>query len=87
MSTNEVAQNGWTSVPLDPSKLFGGEPFKNAPGPILAADIKFPDDDPIVAKVRSYAKEKLPIETFNHSMRVFYFCMEARTIQFNVLCN
>ncbi|UKZ78172.1 hypothetical protein TrVFT333_005907 [Trichoderma virens FT-333] len=73
MSANQIELNGWTSVPLDPSKLFAGEPFKNVPGPILVADIKFPNDDPIVAKVQSYAKEKLPIQTFNHSMRVFYF--------------
>lgn len=80
MAANQIEQNGWTSVPLDPSKLFGGEPFKNAPGPILVADIKFPNDDPIVVKVQSYAKDRLPIQTFNHSMRVFYFGMDARTI-------
>lgn len=75
MSKNEIQQNGWTSVPLDPSILFGGEPFKNRPGPLLVADIKFPNDDPIVVKVQSYAQERLPIQTFNHSMRVFYFGM------------
>ncbi|KAL7808381.1 hypothetical protein V8C26DRAFT_296612 [Trichoderma gracile] len=73
MLSDEIKQNGWTSVPLDPSKLFGGEPFKNRPEPLLVSDIKFPDDDPIVAKIQSYAKERLPIQTFNHSMRVFYF--------------
>lgn len=73
MSATQIQQNGWTSVPLDPSKLFNGEPYKNVPGPLLVADIKFPSDDPIVTKVQSYAKDKLPIETFNHSMRVFYF--------------
>jgi cyanamide hydratase len=78
MSATQIQQNGWTSVPLDPSKLFNGEPYKNVPGPLLVADIKFPNDDPIVAKVQSYAKEKLPIETFNHSMRVFYFGMKAQ---------
>ncbi|RFU77399.1 cyanamide hydratase [Trichoderma arundinaceum] len=82
MSANEIAQNGWTSMPLDPSKLFGGKPFKNAPGPILVADINFPDDNPIVAKVQSYAKEKLPIQTFNHSMRVFYFASAIIQQQF-----
>ncbi|TFB01526.1 Cyanamide hydratase [Trichoderma ghanense] len=73
MPADEIKQNGWTSVPLDPSKLFGSQPFQNRPGPLLVADIKFPDDDPIVVKVKSYAKERLPIQTFNHSMRVFYF--------------
>lgn len=73
MSAKDIAQNGWTALPLDPSKLFGGKPFRNAPGPLLVSDIKFPEDDPIVAKVRSYAKEKLPVQTYNHSMRVFYY--------------
>ncbi|EHK20951.1 uncharacterized protein TRIVIDRAFT_59405 [Trichoderma virens Gv29-8] len=82
MSANQIELNGWTSVPLDPSKLFAGEPFKNVPGPILVADIKFPNDDPIVAKVQSYAKEKLPIQTFNHSMRVFYFASAIVKQQF-----
>lgn len=77
MSTDEIAQNGWTALPLDPSKLFGGKPFRNAPGQLLVSDIKFPEDDSIVAKVQSYAKEKLPIQTYNHSMRVFYYGMEA----------
>ncbi|KAL7928936.1 cyanamide hydratase [Trichoderma chlorosporum] len=82
MSANEIELNGWTSVPLDPSKLFGGAPFKNAPGSILVADIKFPNDDPIVAKVQGYAKEKLSIETFNHSMRVFYYASAIVKQQF-----
>ncbi|EHK50976.1 uncharacterized protein TrAtP1_009984 [Trichoderma atroviride] len=82
MSTNEIAQNGWTALPLDPSKLFGGKPFRNAPGQLLVSDIKFPEDDPIVAKVQSYAKEKLPIQTYNHSMRVFYYATAIVRQQF-----
>ncbi|KAM0449177.1 hypothetical protein ACHAPV_007943 [Trichoderma viride] len=82
MSTNEIAQNGWTALPLDPSKLFGGKPFRNAPGQLLVSDIKFPEDDPIVAKVQTYAKEKLPIQTYNHSMRVFYYATAIVRQQF-----
>lgn len=68
----DIAQNGWSSLPLDPSQLWGGKPFRNVPGPILVDDIKFPED-PIAIEVQKYAKEMLPIQTFNHSMRVFYF--------------
>ncbi|KAH8817024.1 hypothetical protein F5884DRAFT_818877 [Xylogone sp. PMI_703] len=78
----EITQNGWTDVPVDPSKLFDGKPFRNAPGPILVSDIKFPSEDPIVNKVQHYVKEKLPIQTFNHSMRVFYFASAIITQQF-----
>ncbi|KAL7953029.1 hypothetical protein V8C34DRAFT_318543 [Trichoderma compactum] len=70
--TLEVAQNGWSSFPLDPSQLWGGKPFKNIPGPILVDDAKFPKDL-ITIEVQKYAKAMLPIQTFNHSMRVFYF--------------
>ncbi|KAL7935356.1 hypothetical protein V8C35DRAFT_333871 [Trichoderma chlorosporum] len=70
--TAEIAQNGWTSLPLDPSLLWNGNPFQNVPGPILVDDIPFPKD-PIVLSIQQYAKEKLPIQTFNHCMRVFYF--------------
>ena len=73
MSTIEIAQNGWTYVPLNPSNLFGGKAFKNIPEPLFISDMKFPSEDLIVAKVQSYAREKLPAQTFNHSMRVFYF--------------
>ncbi|KAH6604054.1 hypothetical protein Trco_007500 [Trichoderma cornu-damae] len=49
---------------------------------MLVADINFPDDDPIVSKVQSYAKERLPIQTFNHRMRVFYLASAIVKQQF-----
>jgi len=68
-----VALHGWTAVPVDAKAILQGKPYLHNPGPILVKDIKFPSDDPIVAKVHDYAKEKLPPPTFNHSMRVFYW--------------
>lgn len=73
MPSNEVLLNGWTAVPVDAGQLFKGNTYKNAPTPIKIDDIKFPSDDPIVVKVQGYAKEKLPAETYNHSMRVYYY--------------
>ena len=70
-----VALHGWTAVPVDAKAILQGKPYLHKPGPVLVKDIKFPSDDPIVAKVHDYAKEKLPLPTFNHSMRVFYWCM------------
>jgi len=73
-STNDtVALHGWTAVPVDAKAILQGKPYLHKPGPILVKDITFPSDDPIVAKVHDYAKEKLPLPTFNHSMRVFYW--------------
>ncbi|KAL6792117.1 hypothetical protein J3E68DRAFT_442782 [Trichoderma sp. SZMC 28012] len=79
--TIDIAQNGWSSLPLDPSQLWGGKPFRKIPGPILVDDIKFPED-PIAIEVQKYAKEMLPIQTFNHSMRVFYFASAIVMQQF-----
>jgi cyanamide hydratase len=73
-STNSVAVHGWNAVPVDAKAIFIGKPYLNQPKPLLVNDIKFPSDDPIAVKVRAYALEKLPSKTFNHSMRVFYFC-------------
>ena len=73
MAPGEIAQNGWHAVPLDPSTIFKGKPYINKPGPLLVADMRFPDEDPVVAKVRDYAREKLPQKTFEHSMRVYYY--------------
>jgi cyanamide hydratase len=73
MASNEVLANGWTAVPIDGRQLFNGNTYKHQPTPLKMASIKFPSDDPIVVKVQEYAKEKLPLETFNHSMRVYYY--------------
>ncbi|POR31509.1 Cyanamide hydratase [Tolypocladium paradoxum] len=73
MAPGETAQNGWHAVPLDPSRIFNGKPYVNKPGPLLVSDIKFPSEDPVVATVRDFARDKLPRQTFHHSMRVYYY--------------
>ncbi|PHH90126.1 hypothetical protein CDD83_4443 [Cordyceps sp. RAO-2017] len=78
----EVGQNGWHAVPVDPGKMFGEKPYLNKPAPMLVADIKFPHDAPVVANVYAYTKEKLPRQTFNHSMRVYYFATAIARQQF-----
>lgn len=73
MAINEVAQNGWTAVPVDAGKIFKNGPFINRPESLLASEIVFPSADPVVAEVQDYAKKHLQRQTFHHSMRVFYF--------------
>jgi cyanamide hydratase len=75
MSTTRdpIAEHGWTAVPVDPDAIFKGKPYLHKPSPFLVKDIHFPSDDPIVAKAQAYAEEHLPRQTYNHSMRVFYF--------------
>lgn len=70
-----VAEHGWTAVPLDPEAIFKCKPYLYEPAPILVKDIDFPSDDPIVTRAQQYAKQHLPQQTYNHSMRVFYWGM------------
>ncbi|KAK3323974.1 hypothetical protein B0T19DRAFT_218908 [Cercophora scortea] len=83
-STNQdtVALHGWTAVPRDADALLQGKPYLHEPTPLLVRDMKFPSDDPIVAQVQQYAKEKLPSQTYNHSMRVYYYATAILTQQF-----
>ena len=77
-SEEDIAKNGWTAVPVDPKIVLGGKPYIHEPEPLLVKDIAFPWEDPVVAKVHAYAKERLPTQTFNHCMRVFYFGERSR---------
>ncbi|WYZ42541.1 hypothetical protein EsH8_VI_000240 [Colletotrichum jinshuiense] len=70
---DEIALNGWTAVPVDAARILNGKPYIHVPERLLVDDISFPSDDHIVSNVQQYAKDKLPEQTFNHSMRVFYF--------------
>ncbi|KAK4173630.1 hypothetical protein QBC36DRAFT_245037 [Triangularia setosa] len=69
-----IALQGFTPLPVDANTIFQGKPYLHPPSPIAVSGIPFPSvTDPLVAKVQVYAKEKLPIQTYNHSMRVFYW--------------
>lgn len=68
-----LAIHGWTAVYRDPKVLLSGKTCINEPSSLLASDIYFPAEDDLVVKVQAYAKEKLPLPTYHHSMRVFYF--------------
>ncbi|KAF2201262.1 cyanamide hydratase [Delitschia confertaspora ATCC 74209] len=73
MSSNDrtISTDGWTAVPRAQSKILS-HVDKNAPAKFIVDDIKLPDSE-VVKKTYEYAKEHLPEETFNHSMRVFYY--------------
>lgn len=72
-----VVEHGWTAVPLDADAIFQGKPYLHEPTPVLVKDMHFPSDDPLVARIQQYAKEQLPLQTYNHSMRVFYWGMHT----------
>lgn len=71
-SNDTVALHGWTAVPRDAKVILAGKPYIHKPESLLVKDIPFPSDDHIVAKVQEHALEKLSLQTYNHSMRVYY---------------
>jgi cyanamide hydratase len=77
MCHEDTTVNGWTSMPASAGAIFGDQPFINKPKALPLSDIKFPFGDPTVAKALEYAREKLHPETFNHSMRVYFYGMLA----------
>ncbi|KAJ5794946.1 hypothetical protein N7457_001545 [Penicillium paradoxum] len=82
MCQQEIAANGWTSTPANAGTIFGDQPFINEPEFLDLNDIQFPFDDPTVAKTLKYAKGTLHHETFNHSMRVYFYGMSITKQQF-----
>lgn len=76
MFQEEVGANGWTCTPADAQAIFGQHSYINEPAALSLDDIKFPAEDPIVAKSVDYVKARLHSETFNHSMRVYYYGKE-----------
>ncbi|RKK44913.1 hypothetical protein BFJ69_g18287, partial [Fusarium oxysporum] len=47
MITKELAQNGWTAVPVDAGKIFQNGPYTNEPDYVDVNSIEFPSNDPI----------------------------------------
>ncbi|KIH89821.1 cyanamide hydratase [Sporothrix brasiliensis 5110] len=78
----EVTQHGWTSIARDPQVVLSGKSNLHEPSSLLVKDISFPSDDALVAQVQTYAKSKLAPQTYNHSMRVYYFASAILQQQF-----
>ncbi|KAI9698840.1 MAG: hypothetical protein M1820_007347 [Bogoriella megaspora] len=75
MSSNPTKDYGWEAQPRSFSKLLTSRSDKKPSTPlppIKVADIKLPDT-PLAKEVTSYARRELREETFNHSMRVYYY--------------
>ncbi|KUI68580.1 Cyanamide hydratase [Cytospora mali] len=79
---DNLALQGWTAVVRDPKVLLSGKSYINNPTHLLVKDIPFPSEDELVVKVQEYAKDKLTLPTYNHSMRVFYFASAILEQQF-----
>jgi hypothetical protein len=70
-SAGTIKKFGWTAVPHAQSELLKDvSPWD--PANYTVADIKVPDSE-VAKKAVQYAKKHLPEQTFNHSMRVYYY--------------
>ncbi|KAI9677070.1 MAG: hypothetical protein M1817_006909 [Caeruleum heppii] len=81
MSSAGQKEHGWTAVPRDPSVLLKGQQTNHEPVPVLVKDITVPDT-PLASRIQEYAQRELQEETFNHSMRVYYYGQVIASQQF-----
>ncbi|KAH6678427.1 cyanamide hydratase family HD domain-containing protein [Halenospora varia] len=74
MSTNPAIQTyGWTPVPRDLSILLKEQSQASGNAPtVTVSSIPLPSSE-LATKLHEYAKKELALQTFNHSMRVYYY--------------
>lgn len=73
MEMSDVLKNhGWTAVPRDPSALLHGKKNVKDPKPHYVESITVPQT-PLANAVYDYARRQLIEQTFNHSMRVYFY--------------
>ncbi len=72
MANSAIEKYGWTAVPRKVEDLLQQSQASGPAKPISFSSIKLPDSA-LVKAVQEYAKKELAIETFNHSMRVYYY--------------
>lgn len=64
--------HGWTAVPRDASIILSTRDDVKAPKSSSVREITLPST-PLADAVTQYAKQELDEQTFNHSMRVYYY--------------
>jgi cyanamide hydratase len=75
-SNPAIALYGWQAVPSDLTLLLKLQSeSSDSPAPVYSISQLARPDDELSNAVYEYAKRELPKETFNHSMRVFYYGM------------
>lgn len=63
---------GWTALPRDPEIILNGKKNINDPKPQTVNSINLPST-PLAKAVLEFARNELSEQTFNHSMRVYYY--------------
>lgn len=72
MSANATEEHGWTAVSRSLGQLVASRKTKTESKTVSLEDIPIPDTS-LVQRVAKYAKDNLSSQTFNHSMRVYYY--------------
>ncbi|KAK5002618.1 hypothetical protein LTR28_011179, partial [Elasticomyces elasticus] len=72
VSSARIEEHGWVAVPRSQAKLLAEREDPQESTAMKVEDISLPKSE-LVQAVTRYARENLPEETFNHSMRVFYY--------------
>ncbi|KFY73657.1 hypothetical protein V499_06279 [Pseudogymnoascus sp. VKM F-103] len=68
----DIKTYGFAALPRSTAALLASRVDPKQPTELGVDDIPLPDS-PLAGKVVEYARKELPVETFNHSMRVFYY--------------
>jgi cyanamide hydratase len=70
--TDPVKAYGWTAFPRKVDTLLATRRDVKDAVPISVSDMKLPDSK-LAKTILEYAKTELATETFNHSLRVYYY--------------
>jgi cyanamide hydratase len=72
--TDPVKEYGWTALPRKVEALLASRTSVEPPSPVHVSQISLPDS--LLARaVHQYAQRELSLQTFNHSMRAYYYGM------------
>jgi cyanamide hydratase len=72
---------GWHAVPRNPATILEGKTHLHDPKPQTISSLTYPDTPRVQASLK-YAREHLPRQTLNHSLRVYYFGISIISTQF-----
>lgn len=74
--SDPVREHGFSALPRNINVILGGKRANTEPRPMFVGDVNLPDSA-VANKVHEYAKQELGQETYNHSMRVYFFSEET----------
>ena len=68
----DIREFGWTAVPRNVETILGDKAFLHSPTAVHVEDIPFPSSR-LAQEIQTLVQEELTEQTYNHSMRVYYY--------------